>query len=94
MPLVRITLVGDVLSSDQKRQLARNVTDGIVAVVGENLRPYVIVSIDEAKSGDLVLGGHALTSDDFRAIAAAPRTAPSPADIAPADGPRLEATLA
>jgi 4-oxalocrotonate tautomerase len=93
MPLVRITLVGDVLSSDQKHQLARNVTDGIVAVVGENLRPYVIVSIDEAKSGDLVLGGHALTSDDFRAIAAAPRTVTPPAPTL-ADAPAAEVSLA
>jgi 4-oxalocrotonate tautomerase len=82
MPLVRITLVGDTLSGDQKRQLARNVTDGIVAVVGENLRPYVIISIDEAKSGDLVLGGHALTSADVRAIAAGPAAPPGvPADV-------------
>jgi phenylpyruvate tautomerase PptA (4-oxalocrotonate tautomerase family) len=28
MPLVRITLIGDVLSADHKRQLATNVTDG------------------------------------------------------------------
>jgi 4-oxalocrotonate tautomerase len=94
MPLVRITLMADVLSSDQKRQLARNVTEAIVAVVGENLRPYVILSIDEAKSGDLALGGHCLTSDDIRAIAAASRPTPATADIAPAEGPQLEATVA
>ncbi|MDQ3996326.1 MAG: tautomerase family protein [Gemmatimonadota bacterium] len=93
MPLVRITLVGDTLSGDQKRQLARNVTDGIVAVVGENLRPYVIISIDEAKSGDLVLGGHALTSEDVRAIAAGPGAAPGTADIVPADAPQLAASI-
>ena len=90
MTLVRITLVGDVLSSDQKRQLARNVTDAIVAVVGENLRPYTIISIDEAKSGDLVLGGHCLTADDIRAIAAGPQ---SPAPVL-ADAPSAEVSLA
>lgn len=86
MPIVRITLMGDVLSTEQKRQLVRNVTDGIAAVIGENLRPYTIISIDEARSGDLALGGHCLTSDDIRAIAAAPRpvTSPELADAAPA----------
>jgi 4-oxalocrotonate tautomerase len=85
MPLVRITLMGDVLSSDQKRQLARNVTDAIVAVVGENLRPYTIISIDEAKSGDLALGGHCMTADDIRAIAAGPPVVATPAlaDVPP-----------
>ena len=76
MLLVRVTLIGDVLSPEQKRQLARNVTDGVVAVVGENLRPYTVVAIDEAKSGDIALGGHSLTSEDFRAIAAGPAAAP------------------
>jgi 4-oxalocrotonate tautomerase len=83
--LVRITLMGDVLSGDQKRQLVKNVTDGIVAVVGENLRPYTIIAIDEAKSGDLALGGHCLTADDMRAIAAGPRAAPALADGVPAE---------
>ncbi len=91
MTLVRITLMGDVLSSDQKRQLARNVTDGIVAVVGENLRPYIIISIDEAKSGDLMLGGHTLTADDIRTIAAGPAVA---APAALADAPPAEVSLA
>jgi 4-oxalocrotonate tautomerase len=71
--------MGDLLSADQKRQLARNVTEAIVSVVGENLRPYVILSIDEAKSGDLALGGHCLTSEDYRAIAAGPAVASPPA---------------
>jgi 4-oxalocrotonate tautomerase len=80
--LVRITLMGDVLSSEQKRQIARNVTDAIVAVVGENLRPYTFVAIDEAKSGDLALGGHSLTADDIRAIAGAPRAVTPRASLA------------
>ena len=85
--LVRITLMGDVLSGDQKRQLVKNVTDGIAAVVGENLRPYTIIAIDEAKSGDLALGGHCLTAEDMRAIAAGPKAAAPPelADAAPAE---------
>jgi 4-oxalocrotonate tautomerase len=78
MTIVRITLMGDMLSSDQKRQLVRNVTDGVVAVVGENLRPYTIISIDEARSGDLAFGGHCLTAADVLAIASAPRAVEAP----------------
>lgn len=70
MPLVRITLMGDVLSDQQKREVITNVTDGIVAVVGENLRPYTIVSVDETKSGDIAIGGQQITPDAIRAIAA------------------------
>jgi len=37
VPLIRITLMGDVLSGDQKRQLARRVTDAIAAAPGAAL---------------------------------------------------------
>lgn len=70
MPLVRITLVGDVLSIEQKRELIGKVTDGVASVMGENLRPYTVVSIDEAKDGDLAFGGQTVTAADIRALAA------------------------
>jgi hypothetical protein len=69
----------------------KNVTDGIGAVAWENLRPYTIITIDEAKSGDLALGGHCLTVEDMRAIVAGPRAV---APTAMADAAPAEASLA
>ncbi|MDO7837357.1 tautomerase family protein [Sphingobium sp. HBC34] len=39
MPLIQITGVGDYLTLAQKQDLIRKVTDAVVSVEGEGLRP-------------------------------------------------------
>jgi 4-oxalocrotonate tautomerase len=41
----------------------------MVAIEGENLRPYTWVMIEELRSGDLGIGGNTLTPGDVRALA-------------------------
>lgn len=69
MPLVNVKLIEGVFSSEQKRQMVRDITDTLVAIEGENLRPATCVIIEEVKSGDWGFGGKPLTTTDVRALA-------------------------
>jgi 4-oxalocrotonate tautomerase len=60
VPLVRVTLVEDALSFEQKRDLVGEVTDAVVRVAGEGLRPAVWVMIDEVPASSWGVGGQPL----------------------------------
>ena len=42
----------------------------MVSIEGENLRPVTWVIIEEVRSGDLGIGGQAMTTEAVRALAA------------------------
>ena len=50
--------------------MIRKLTDTMVSIEGENLRPATLVVIDEVKGGDWGFGGKPFTADDVRALAA------------------------
>jgi 4-oxalocrotonate tautomerase len=70
MPLVTIDVIKDVFTSSQKKELIAKVTEAMVAVEGENMRPVTWVRINEFESGDWAIGGKALSASDVRALAA------------------------
>ena len=70
MPLVTIDVIKDVFSPAQKRELISKVTEAMVQVEGEPLRPVTWVRINEFESGDWAIGGKALRSSDVQALAA------------------------
>jgi 4-oxalocrotonate tautomerase len=70
MPLIRATLVENAISSEQKQELIGRITDAVVAVYGENMRPYTWVLIDEIRSGQFGAGGHGYTTEEIRAMMA------------------------
>jgi 4-oxalocrotonate tautomerase len=70
MPIVQIKLIEGVVSDEQKREMLNKVTEAMVSVEGENLRPYTVVTIEEVKSGDWAVGGKPLGTDEVRAVAA------------------------
>lgn len=72
MPLVEVKLIEGVFSPDQKRQLVEKITDAMVSVEGEHMRPVTSVIIEEVKSGDWGIGGKALRTEDVKAMAHAP----------------------
>ena len=54
MPLIQIKLIEGVFTADQKQQMIEKVTDAMVSVEGENMRPLTWVLVQEdVKSGDL-----------------------------------------
>jgi 4-oxalocrotonate tautomerase len=68
MPLVQIKGISGYLSVAQKQEIIRKVTDAVVSVEGEGLRPVTWVLIEEVASGEWGVGGNPVTSDDLRAM--------------------------
>jgi len=69
MPMVDIQLIKGVFTSDQKQTMIRKVTDAMVQVEGEAMRPVTWVRIQEIESGEWAIGGNSLTAADVRAMA-------------------------
>jgi 4-oxalocrotonate tautomerase len=72
MPLINVKLIEDVFTPDQKRRIVEELTDAMVAIEGESMRPVTWVVVEEVRSGDWGIGGKPLTTQDVRALAAAP----------------------
>jgi 4-oxalocrotonate tautomerase len=70
MPLVTIDVIKDVFTPSQKKDLIAKVTEAMIAVEGENMRPVTWVRINEFESGDWAIGGKALRASDVQALAA------------------------
>ena len=54
MPIVQIKLIEGVFSSEQKRQMLSKVTDAMLSIEGENLRPvtFVLIKVKSRRLGD------------------------------------------
>ena len=72
MPFVNVKLIEGVFSSEQKQDIIRRLTDTMVEIEGESLRPVTWVLIEEVKSGDWGLGGNPTSTADVKALAAGP----------------------
>ena len=70
MPLVQIKGVGGYLTIEQKHEMIRRVTDAVLSVEGEGLRPVTWVTVEDIPSGAWGVGGAPVTADDLRAMAA------------------------
>ena len=70
MPLIQVKVIENVFTPAQKSQIITKLTDAMVSIEGENLRPVTLVLIEETRSGDWGIGGRALTTDDAHAMAA------------------------
>jgi 4-oxalocrotonate tautomerase len=78
MPLVTIKLIEGVFTQEQKQQMIDRVTDAMLSVEGENMRPVTWVLVeDSVKSGDWGIGGQGVTVDVVRAIQQGKAKAPS-----------------
>jgi len=73
MPLVTIDVIEDVFAPAQKRALVEKVTEAMISVEGEALRPVTWVRIQEYKQDDWAIGGKCLRAADVHAMAACDR---------------------
>ncbi len=71
MPFIQVKLIEDVFTPAQKQEIIAKLTDAMVSIEGENLRPYTWVVIEEVRSGEWGIGGQPLTTEAVRALAAA-----------------------
>jgi 4-oxalocrotonate tautomerase len=70
MPLVQVKLIEGVFSQAQKQEIIKKLTDTMVSIEGENMRPVTWVVVEEVKSGEWGIGGQAMTTADVKALAA------------------------
>ena len=69
MPMVTIDVIKDVFTPEQKQKLIARVTEAMIEVAGEGMRPVTWVRIQEFESGDWAVGGKALRTADVHALA-------------------------
>ena len=75
MPLVTIDIIKDVFSADQKKDVIEKVTEAMIAVEGEALRPVTWVKLNEVEQGDWAVGGQRLNAAAVHAMQAARKAA-------------------
>jgi 4-oxalocrotonate tautomerase len=75
MPLIQVKVIEGVFSDEQKREMVRKLTDAMVSIEGENMRPVTWVVIEDVKSGQWGVGGNPLTTTDVKNLAAGKKAA-------------------
>lgn len=70
MPLIQVKLIEGVFTPEQKKELIGKLTDAVVDVKGENMRPVTWVLIEDVRSGEWGIGGQSMTTEAVRALAA------------------------
>ena len=71
MPLLNVKLLEGVFTPKEKRELIRQLTDTMVSIKGENIRPLTTVLLEEVKSGDWGAGGMSYCISDAKTLLAA-----------------------
>ena len=70
MPFINVKLIEGVFDASQKREIVEQLTEAMVAIEGENMRPVTWCVIEEVRSGDWGIGGNPLTTADVKQLAA------------------------
>ncbi|RKT88200.1 4-oxalocrotonate tautomerase [Saccharopolyspora antimicrobica] len=71
MPFVDIKVIAGVFTAEEQRRLVESVSEAVIAVEGEALRPFTHVVITETPSGSWAIGGEAMTTEQVQAKRAA-----------------------
>jgi 4-oxalocrotonate tautomerase len=64
MPLIQVKLIEGVFDAPEKALIIEKLTDAMVSVEGEALRPVTWVTIEEVPSGEWGIAGKPLHSSD------------------------------
>ena len=70
MPFINVKLIEGVFSAAQKQEIVRKLTDTMVSIEGENMRPVTWCVVEEVRSGNWAIAGNPLTTADVKALAA------------------------
>jgi len=71
MPFVNVKLIKGVFDAGQKQEMIEKLTDTMVEIEGEAMRPITWVTIEEVDSGDWGIGGQPLTTQDVHDLQSA-----------------------
>lgn len=69
MPLIQVKLIDEVFTAAQKKEMITRLTDAMVAIEGESMRPVTWVVIEEVRSGEWGIGGQPMTTQAVRELA-------------------------
>ena len=75
MPFINVKLIEGVFDAAQKREIVEKLTDAMVSIEGENMRPVTWCVVEEVHSGDWGMGGNTLTTADVKNLAAGQQAA-------------------
>ena len=67
MPFIDIKVIEGVFTPEEQRELVERVSEAVIAVEGEALRPFTHTVVTETPSGSWAIGGQPLTSEDVKA---------------------------
>ncbi len=70
MPLIQVKLIEKVFTHQQKQEMIQKLTDAMVSIEGENMRPVTWVIIEDVPSGEWGIGGQAMTTEAVKSLAA------------------------
>jgi 4-oxalocrotonate tautomerase len=70
MPLVNVKLIEGVFSTDQKQEIITRLTETMVDIEGEAMRPVTWVVVEEVNSGEWGIGGKPLSTQDVKDLQA------------------------
>jgi 4-oxalocrotonate tautomerase len=70
MPFVNVKLIEGVFNQDQKQEIITKITEAMVDVEGEAMRPVTWVVVEEVNSGEWGIGGKGLTTQDVKDLQA------------------------
>lgn len=65
MPLIQVKLMEGVFNANEKESIIEKLTDAMVSVEGEAMRPVTWVTVEEVASGEWGIGGKALHTGDI-----------------------------
>jgi 4-oxalocrotonate tautomerase len=69
MPLINVKVIEGVFFAEQRQDMVRHLTDAMVEIEGENLRPVTWCIVEEVTSGDWGVGGQPMHTADAKALA-------------------------
>lgn len=72
MPFINVKVIEGVFDAAQKQDIIDKLTEAMVGIEGEAMRPVTWVAVEEVRSGAWGIGGRPLTTQDVRAMAAQP----------------------
>ena len=70
MPLIEVKALEGVFSRPQQMEIVERLTEAMIEIEGENMRPVTWVTIEEVASGEWGIAGNALTTADVKALQA------------------------
>jgi 4-oxalocrotonate tautomerase len=70
MPYVQVKVIEGVFTPQQKQDMIAKLTDTMVEIEGESMRPVTWVTVEEVRSGEWSIGGKPITTQDVKDLQA------------------------